>query len=188
MGQRGPKPGTWKMRPMPTNTATNAKAAPRFAPGAPKCPSWLSAAAKREFRRVVREMEAAGCSATVDVDLIASYATAVSDLAAIAKAIDKAGVFVDVPTFNRNGKPTGHSIQRANPLLKTKDALLGRVKQLADALGIGPAARSRQGATGAEPPKAANKVAAIRDRIQAARRAVPSSDDGEAGLRIAGQV
>jgi P27 family predicted phage terminase small subunit len=122
------------------------------------------------FRRVAKELADAGAAATVDVDLIASYAAAVADLAAVSAAIDKAGVVVEVPTFNRNGKPTGHSTQKPNPLLKTKDALLGRVKQLADALGIGPAARSRAGAPADAGKASDNKMIAIRDRIEAIRR------------------
>jgi P27 family predicted phage terminase small subunit len=171
MGQRGPKPKPRELKVLAGNPGKRAiprTGGTRYTPGAPTCPLWLSAAAKRVFARVVKEL--AGATATVDADLIASYAGAVADLAAVSRAIDKAGVVILLPTFNRNGKPTGHNTQKPNPLLRTKDALLGRVKQLADALGIGPAARSRTGAT-PEPaaPERVNKVLEIRDRIQAAR-------------------
>ena len=173
MGQRGPKPKSAALKMLAGNPGTrplSRAGGSRFAPGAPDCPTELSAAAKKVFRRVVRELEGAGSAATVDVDLVASYATAVAHLAAVTKCIDKAGVVIDAPTFDRNGKPTGHTSQKPNPLLRTQDALLGRVKQLADALEIGPAARSRSGSSATpEGPERPNKVLAIRDRIQAAR-------------------
>ncbi|MBP3959444.1 phage terminase small subunit P27 family [Gemmata sp. G18] len=172
MGQRGPKPGQYVMRPMPKGSPAASKGASRYRPGAPACPSWLSKTAKKVFKRVVGDMLEAGTVANVDVGLIASYATAEADLAEVRKALNKTGVVIEVPTLDRNGRPTGHSVEKPNPLLRTQDALLGRVKQLADALGISPAARSRAGAAPeAAPTAATNKVIAIRDRIAALREA-----------------
>lgn len=172
MGQRGPKPKNPALKMLAGNPGKRPIAgtsAPRFAPGAPKCPGWLNAEARKVFRRVVGELADADVCATVDADLIASYAAAVADLAAVSTAIDRGGVVIAVPTFNRNGKPTGHSAERPNPLLRTKDALMGRVRQLADALGIGPAARLRAGASADTQVPVGNKVLALRDRIQALR-------------------
>lgn len=173
MGLRGPKPGQYKVRMVPTNSpAAGAKAArPKFEMGAPSCPSWLSADAKKVWRKKVKELSEAGTLATVDGELLAAFCVASANLASVTKAIDAAGVYIERPTFNRNGKPTGHSVQLPNPLLKTQDALMGRVNQLAAALTIGPAARAKQGPTSSESEKKPNAVLALRDRIQAARAA-----------------
>lgn len=173
MGLRGPKPGQYKMRPLPAGAAAagGRAGAGRFVPGVPDCPPWLSAAARKVWRSRVAELEAAGTIAAVDADLLAAYCTAAADLAAVAKSIGKDGVSVEVPTLDRNGKPTGHVVWKPNPLLKTQDALMGRVRQLADSLGIGHSARVRQGTAGSPEPPRVNAVLAIRDRIQAARAA-----------------
>ncbi len=169
MGARGPKPVHPAIRAHAARQAATGGA--RFKPGTPDCPSWLSEGALKLWRRVVGELEAGGALALIDAELVASYCSTLADLAAVSQAIDRAGVVIDVPTFNRNGRPTGHSMSKPNPLLKTKDTLTGRMKQLADALGIGHTIRSRQNSSGGEPPRAENKVIAIRDRIEAARAA-----------------
>lgn len=169
MGRRGPKRGQYRYRPVAAGSAAPAPSGPKFSTVEPRCPAWLDPSAKAVWRRVVRELSAAGTLATVDAELLASYSTSVADLAAVTRSIGRSGVVIEVPTFNRNGKPTGHVVEKPNPLLRTKDALLGRMKQLADALGVGPVARSRQGALAVERSEPVNRVLQLRDRIAAIR-------------------
>lgn len=185
MGQRGPKPGQYRYRQVATGAACAKAAKPKFEMGAPTCPSWLSADAKKVWRKKVKELGDAGTLATVDGELLAAFCVASAHLAAVTKAIDTAGVYIERPTFNRNGKPTGHSVQLPNPLLKTQDALMGRVNQLAAALTIGPAARAKQGPASSEPEKPANRVTLLRDQIAAHRRGENPPSTGNRVLDIA---
>lgn len=157
MAARGPKPkgGT----------------RPQYAADVPDCPEWLGEAARAIWLRVIGELVASKTLAAIDADVIAAYASAVADLAAVSEALDRSGVVVEIETVDRNGKPTGHVVQKTNPLLKAKNELLGRVGVLASALGIGPVSRTRvNSSTTHEPttPKT-NKVLGIRERIEAAR-------------------
>lgn len=160
MGQRGPKP----------KRATPGVKRPTYSVGVLRCPSWLGKTARAVFRRTVAELQASKTVAMIDADLIAAYSSAVADLEAVSVELDRAGVVLDVMTVDRNGKPTGHTQQKANPLLKAKGELLGRVGRLADQLGIGPVSRSRvMTAPSVLPDLSGNKVLEIKARIEAAR-------------------
>ena len=140
MGRHGVAPGSGK-------TAGKTRGRPTYSPGVPKCPAWLSRGAKVVWRRTVAELEASKTLALIDVDVVAAYSSAVADLEAVSMALDNSGVVVSVPTVDRNGRPTGHTIQKPNPLLKAKSELLARVRQYAESLGIGPVSRTREPAT-----------------------------------------
>jgi P27 family predicted phage terminase small subunit len=134
-------------------------------------PKHLGKAARAVWKRTAREMTAAGMLAMVDRDILATYCVAVADLECLSAEIGRDGAMIDSPTFDRNGRPTGATVRKPHPGLKWRSDLMNKVRQLADALGIGPAARSRQGAASAEAPRGENKVLAIREKIQAARAA-----------------
>lgn len=157
MGQRGPVPGPKAAR----------GSRPTYTVGVPRCPAWLGRTARAVWKRTVRELTAAGTAAVIDGDVIAAYASAVADLEAVSVELDRSGVVVEVETVDRNGKPTGHTVLKPNPLLKAKNELLGRVRQLADALGIGPVSRARvsAGPTVGPEPKRPNEILRIRDDI-----------------------
>ncbi len=172
MGQRGPKPGQYTMRMLPAGAPT-AKAGPRYTSGEPDMPKHLGKAARAVWKRTVREMSAAGALAVADRDILAAYCVAVADLEALSARIEADGLMVDVPTFDRNGQPTGATVCKPHPALKHRSDLMNKVRQFADALGLNPAARAKAG-TAAEVPAApgtGNRVLSIRDRIQAARAA-----------------
>jgi P27 family predicted phage terminase small subunit len=159
MGKRGPKP----------KHGSRQAAKPSYAVGALKCPTWLGKSARAVFRRTLAEMQTARTVAVIDDDLLAAYASAVADLEAVSVELDRAGGVLETQTTDRNGKPTGFTVQKANPLLKAKGELLGRVGRLADQLGIGPVSRSRVTTATAVGPDPGNKVLAIRAKIEAAR-------------------
>lgn len=179
MGIRGPKVGQYKVRFVPAGSpAVGASSpAPKFTPGAPTCPSWMSAEAKKAWKRVCRELETAGTIATVDVDLLTAYCSLVADLKSATQRINTDGVWVNVVVKDRHGAVIGEAV-KPHALLKAKDAMTARLRQLSDSLQIGPAARTRQGSAGAEPEKRPNKVLALRDRIQGHRA---NASNGTAG-------
>ena len=104
-----------------------------------------------------------------DRDILAAYCVAVADLEALSAEIDRDGLMVDVPTFDRNGKPTGATARRPHPALRWRADAMTKVRQFSDALGLNPAARARAGGSAEGQSPAANKVLAIRDRIRALR-------------------
>jgi|GEM_PF-925048 len=174
MGQRGPKPGQFKMRPVPAGSSLAKSSGPRYATGEPDMPKHLGKAARAVWKRTVREMTAAGTLTLVDRDILAAYCVAVGDLETLSRDIDADGLMVDVPTVDRNGRPTGATLRKPHPGLKWRSDLLNKVRQLAAELGLTPAARSRAGTVAEAPNATPNKVLAIRDRIQAARSATPA--------------
>lgn len=161
MGQRGPKP-----RPK-FGTPVRAK----YPAGVPRLPGWLNKAARAVWKRTVAELAAAKTVAVVDGELVAAYASAVADLELMSKELDAAGLVVEVQTVDRNGRPTGHTVRKPNPLLKAKVELLGRVRQLADALGVGPVARTRvDTAPAVGEAERPNAVLMLKARIERARQ------------------
>lgn len=158
------------MRMMPTGAPTAKASGPKYATGAPDMPKHLGKAVRAVWKRTVREMSEAGALARVDRDVLAAYCVAVADLEALSARIEADGLMVDVPTLDRNGRPTGATVCKPHPALKWRADLMNKVRQFATDLGLTPAARSRAGSTAVETPTASgNKVVAIRDRIQAAR-------------------
>jgi P27 family predicted phage terminase small subunit len=69
------------------------KPAPAWEP--PTCPSWLAAEAKREWRRILPELEAMGLLAKADRATIAGYCSAWSRLVEAEKLIAEHGVLVE---------------------------------------------------------------------------------------------
>ncbi|MFO0823031.1 MAG: phage terminase small subunit P27 family [Gemmataceae bacterium] len=159
------------MRPMPAGSPIFAKSSGGHTPGAPAVPRGMGKAARAVWKRVTAEMEKAGTLTHADQDILAAYCVAVADLDKLNAEIERDGIMIDAPTFDRNGKPTGSTSRRPHPALKWRSDLLNKVKQLAGEMGLTPAARSRVTAAASTGEKPVNKVAALRDRIAAARAA-----------------
>jgi P27 family predicted phage terminase small subunit len=191
MGARGPKPGQYRMRPMPASAPAASRAGTRYAAGEPDMPKHLGKAARAVWKRTVREMTAAGTLAVVDRDLIATYCVAVADLEALRARIEADGQMIDVPLLDRNNRPTGATVCRPHPALRYQSDLMNRIRQFAGELGITPAARSRAGTgeaggkqltpgerieemafaiqRGENPPSSGNRVLDIAAMVRAAR-------------------
>jgi P27 family predicted phage terminase small subunit len=182
MGQRGPHPKhpALKMR----ERALAAKVSgPRYAAGEPDLPRHLGKAARAVWQRTAREMGAARTLVLADRDILAAYCVAVADLETLSAEIDRDGLMIDAPTFDRNGKPTGATVRKPHPGLKWRSDLMNKVRQLAAELGLTPAARARAGGAAETPAAGAgNKVLAIRERVAAIRR---GENPAPSGNRVA---
>src|SRR5947208_17169401 len=88
MGQRGPKPGQYRMRPIPAGSPVAGKVAPvRFTPGAPARPKHLGKLARKVWDRTAAEVEKAGILTHADGDVLAAYCVAVADLETISAEV-----------------------------------------------------------------------------------------------------
>src|SRR5689334_7401290 len=104
MGQRGPKVGQYRMRPVPSGSSLARGRGPNYTPGVPKCPQHLGKAARAVWKRTAAEMERAGTITHADRDILAAYCVAVADLEALSAEIDRDGIMVSVSLCDRNNK------------------------------------------------------------------------------------
>jgi phage terminase small subunit len=75
---------------------------PKFKPKAPKCPSWLSKEARREWRRLAPDLERLGLLTDADLAMFASYCSAVGKLAWAEREIKKARTY-ELKQFKEKG-------------------------------------------------------------------------------------
>jgi P27 family predicted phage terminase small subunit len=141
MGARGPQPtptatlqarGSWRAKERDGEV--------QFGREAPSCPAHLKDEARREWKRQVKALDAAGILACVDRALLAIYCQAWGDYCSVCGQLAESGVLVKI-----NGAT------RLNPLLKVRDRAADRVVQVAAHFGFSPAARTRLKAP-PEPP------------------------------------
>lgn len=78
MGRRGPAPMPDKVKELRGRTGHNDKVvqAVKPPPSAPNPPTWISAEARAEWRRVVPELDRLGVLATIDRAILTTYCTA----------------------------------------------------------------------------------------------------------------
>lgn len=109
------------------------KRGPQPAKGEPEMPPGMSAAAKREWRRVVPELLATpGLLTAIDGDALAAYCEDMVLLRALRKDTNKVGTVVDTGTG-----PT------MNPMLRQIDTLETRCIRHRTEFGMTPCARAR---------------------------------------------
>lgn len=107
---------------------------PELTASVPRCPQWLSKAARQEWRRLARRMAAVGMLTELDRDVLAFYCSEVSKAAECAEHVDQHG---EVQTTEKSGysSPTAHAIQL--------ERHLANVLKFGAQLGLTPSARSR---------------------------------------------
>jgi len=104
------------------------------APGAPNPPTWLSAEAKAEWRRIVPKLEAAGILATIDRAGLALVCEAWSEYRAADRILKREGL-----TY----KSEEDGITRRHPMMKVKNDAAIRWAQLSQRFGLTPSDRTR---------------------------------------------
>lgn len=134
MGARGPQPtptstlklrGSWRAK-----TRQNE---PQFAAGVPVCPKWITGEARREWRRILPQLEAAGLLTAADLAALAAYCDAWADFCEASAAVRKA--------LAPKGCGFVEAIRRG--LLSAKRAAREALLKAADRFGLSPATRSK---------------------------------------------
>ena len=123
-----------------TKPSYKAEKPSRFVGGKPSCPSHLSPAAKKEFRRCVNLMLARGTVTPGDVSLLTVYSTVYARWCA-AKAEIGDDLMVEHTSLDSHGKV--HVSRRVHPLLKIAAECETKLLALVRTLGLTPLDRER---------------------------------------------
>lgn len=102
-----------------------------------KCPSWLDKEAKKEWRRVYKELEELSLLTNVDVTALAIYCDAYSKLLQANKEIETRGMFVEYT--NKAGAT--NTIE--NPAVKTANKYADLIRKMCAEFGLTPSARCK---------------------------------------------
>jgi P27 family predicted phage terminase small subunit len=133
MAGRRPKPTALKeLEGNPGKRALN-KREPKPT-GTPTCPSHLDAEAKKEWRRISKELIAIGLLTSVDRAALAAYCSSYSRWIAAEESIQKFGTVIKSPK-------SGFPIQ--NPYVSIANTALDHMRKYAVEFGLTPASRSR---------------------------------------------
>lgn len=138
MGSRGPAPLPTNikiMRGNPGHQKLN-RNEPKPRPVAPSCPAWLGIEAKREWRRISKELDALGLLTIVDRVAMAGYCQAYSRWRQAEEAISEHGLTMTVITESG-------SVERPRPEVAIAQKYLGIVKVFCAEFGLTPSSRGR---------------------------------------------
>lgn len=94
--------------------------------GIPSCPSWLSPTAKREYRRVAKELHRVGILAEIDQQILAAYASAYARWRQAEEQLQREALTIG---------------NRRHPAVNVVHDALAEMKSFAAELGLTPAAR-----------------------------------------------
>lgn len=139
MGARGPAPkpshlklveGTYRKGRAPKNE-------PKPKVEIPSCPSWLHREAKREWRRIVKELEVLGLISQIDRAPLAAYCEAYAEWWEADRTIKDEGRYVTFIT------KTGSEYTQPHPAVAIKNNAIDRLRRFALQFGMTPAARAR---------------------------------------------
>jgi len=102
-----------------------------------KPPKWLGKKAKREFKRIVKELEEVGLLTNVDVDMLATYCDAYVEYQRCTEIIEEEGLMVEYTNKAAETNKVPH------PLLTKKKQLFEQMKSIAAEFGLTPSARAK---------------------------------------------
>lgn len=100
MAQRGRKPKPTAVKELEGNPGKRAlnEFEPKPKKKAPKCPTWLDSEAKKEWRRVAKQLEELGVLTEVDMAAFAGYCEAYARWKEAEEFISKHGTIVKTPS------------------------------------------------------------------------------------------
>ena len=135
MAGRGPQPTpTRVLEARGSRLAVGRDGEPRVPVEAPTCPRELSDEAKAEWRRVVKQLKAAGLIATMDRGQLAAYCDAWGDFIRAVRQI---------AALEKRYKGKGFERAIRAGLVAAKAKASDRLTRIADRFGFSPAARTR---------------------------------------------
>ncbi len=108
----------------------------------PKMPTWLSAKAKAEWRRIAPELRRLGLVAKIDMAALATYCQAVAEVQIATETIDREGRVCTWPILDKDGNKIGERL-KAHPAVQQQRDAMQRVKQFAAEFGLSPSGRTR---------------------------------------------
>ena len=114
----------------------NPQSIARPTPKIPKCPEFISPFARKEFKRVVRQLYKLGLVADIDMAILACYCEAFSDL------VDATRMCATIDQQDRKviRTPAGNLVE--NPYYSIKKRSMELTLRFAGELGIGASSRS----------------------------------------------
>ena len=135
MATRGRKPTPTAIKELEGNPGKRPlnDAEPKPQKKAPACPKWLDAEAKKEWRRLAKNMEAMGVLTEVDMAAFAGYCQAYARWKQAEERITDRGLVMRTPS--------GYAQQV--PYISIAQQYLRLMNQFAEQFGLTPAARSR---------------------------------------------
>ena len=137
MGKRGPRPKPSVLKLLSGNPGGKKIAKePKPRPIAPRCPAWLSAEAKKEWKRVAPELERCGLLTQLDIACLAAYCQVYGRWVSCERRLAKEGL--DYETRNK----AGEMYRATNPLVGIANRCLADIKRFCAEFGMSPAARS----------------------------------------------
>ncbi len=102
----------------------------------------LDAAARREWRRIVPELLDMGVLSTVDGPALGAYCSAYSHWIKAEKAIQRKGLLLEEPIFDKRGEVVGTKTRR-NPAIGISTEAMKVMKSFLIEFGLTPAARTK---------------------------------------------
>ncbi|WP_031405284.1 phage terminase small subunit P27 family [Geobacillus vulcani] len=102
-----------------------------------KPPSWLDDVAKKEFKRIAKELMELDLLTNVDVNALAAYCDAYSDYVKCTQIIQEEGLMVEYTNKAAETNKVPH------PLLTKKKQLYEQMRSIASEFGLSPAARAK---------------------------------------------
>ena len=139
MGRRGPRPEPTALKVLKGNPGGRPinDSEPKPQPVAPKCPRWLSKEAKREWRRLVKELEPLGLLTVVDGIALATLCEEWATYAQAQRTLTERG-----HTYEYVNK-AGEANIIARPEVGIANKSFMAIKAMCAEFGLTPSARSR---------------------------------------------
>ena len=121
------------------------KLEPRFS-GSVSCPTWLTDEAKKEWKRVIAELDALGMVQSVDRASLSSYCQAWARWKSAEAIVSSEGQTFKEPVLDKQGSVVGHKVKRHPATIVARDERTSMLRSAA-LFGFDPSSRTRLSAT-----------------------------------------
>lgn len=150
MATRGRKPKPTAMKELEGNPGKHPlnTSEPKPNKKAPACPKWLEPEAKKEWRRLAKQMEAIGILTEVDMAAFAGYCQAYARWKEAEEFITQHGIIVKTPS----------GYWQQVPQVSIAQTYLKIMNKFAEQFGLTPSSRSRIIASDGGPADAADEM------------------------------